>query len=218
VNEISGRYSVMEPEFYDPAPEAVAGQSSNNKQGRDDQAVDPGTAEIVRREITDQHERSYREYQSLLDRGIARELARIDLPLSLYTQLYWQIDLHNLFHFLELRADSHAQYEIRCYARTMLDMVRRVCPIATEAFDEHVRDAVTFSGREHQVLLELLQGAGEDFSSICSRHGLGKKARERLAEKLGGMGGEEAGTAVPNPAESQGMKQERGTKQEEPRP
>ncbi len=194
VNEISGRYSVMEAEFYEPAPDAVAQQSSNNKQGRDASPIDPETAELVRAEIAEQHDRSYRAYEALLNRGIARELARIDLPLSLYTQLYWQIDLHNLFHFLELRSDQHAQYEIRCYANTMLDIVRRVCPIASEAFDEYVREAVTFSGGEHSVLLELLHGSSESFETLAKRHGLGKKARERLVEKLGNPGGEPGST------------------------
>ncbi len=198
VNEISGRYSVMEAEFYVPDQSAVAGQSSNNKQGREDEPLPTEAAERIIESIEASHRREYGHYEELLEEGVARELARIDLPLSLYTELYWQIDLHNLFHFLELRLDPHAQYEIRAYAETILDVVRRVCPIATDAFNEYVRGAVSFSAQEHEVLIDLIDAHGDhtpdgppaagegwpELESLCERHGLTRKAAERLAEKL----------------------------------
>jgi thymidylate synthase (FAD) len=110
-------------------------------------------------------------------------LARIDLPLSLYTELYWQIDLHNLFHFLELRLDSHAQYEIRAYAETIMDILKRVCPIACEAFAEYIWGSVSFSAQEHAVLLELVSDE-QTITAMCEKHGMTRKAAERLVAKL----------------------------------
>ena len=91
-------------------------------------------------------------YHALLDLGIARELARINLPLSIYTEFYWEIDLHNLFHFLQLRLDHHAQREIREYAEVMLELVRKVCPIATEAFENHRLNGRSFSADEVEAI------------------------------------------------------------------
>ncbi len=158
VNEISGRYSVMSDECYLPDPDHINKQSDDNKQGRVAEAVDEQTAQQVLDLLRDDQKRSYETYQTLLDMGIARELSRIDLPLSLYTEWYWQMDLHNLLHFLKLRLDSHAQYEIRVYAQTILEMVRRVCPIATEAFEEHKLGGVSLSKSELAALKELLAG------------------------------------------------------------
>ena len=90
--------------------------------------------------------------------GIAREISRINLPLSMYTEFYWQIDLHNLFHFLKLRLDAHAQYEIRAYAEVMLEMVSKVCPIATDAFKNLKLGSVTFSQREMEAIKAMLKG------------------------------------------------------------
>lgn len=191
VNEISGRYSVMDPEFYIPDESVVAGQSSDNKQGREEEPLPEELAARIRSEIKAEQDQSYERYQNFLEEGLAREIARIDLPLSLYTQLYWQIDLHNLFHFLELRLDEHAQYEIRAYGEAMMDIVRRVCPIASEAFEEYVRGGVTFSAREYAVLLELTdqvpaegESRADRLAALCEKHGLKKKAAERLIQKL----------------------------------
>jgi thymidylate synthase (FAD) len=158
VNEISGRYSIMTDECYRPDPQHINFQSEDNKQGRKDEPVDPELANQVLSLLEEDQKRIYGNYRKLLDMGIARELARVDLPLSLYTEWYWQMDLHNLFHFLELRLDAHAQYEIRTYAQVILDMVRTVCPIATEAFEEHRRGSVTFSATELTALKAMLDG------------------------------------------------------------
>ena len=158
MNEISGRYSVMKDECYIPAPENIAMQSEDNKQGRASEPVDAATAEGIRALMKEDTDRAFASYHKLLDMGIAREISRIDLPLSLYTEFYWEIDLHNLFHFLKLRLDGHAQYEIRQYGIVMLEIVRRVCPIATEAFENHKLNGRSFSGREVEAIKAMLEG------------------------------------------------------------
>lgn len=158
MNEISGRYSVMKDECYIPDASKIALQSEDNKQGRKNEAVDAGTALKVQELMRKDHERVFGTYNELLDMGIAREISRIDLPLGLYTEFYWQMDLHNLFHFLKLRLDGHAQYEIREYAKVILELVRAVCPIATEAFENHRMDGVSLSGKEKEAVKAVLEG------------------------------------------------------------
>jgi thymidylate synthase (FAD) len=158
VNEISGRYSVMANEAYIPDMEHINFQSDDNKQGRSDEPVDQKTREQVASILKADQERAFAAYHEMLDLGIARELARIDLPLSLYTQWYWQMDLHNLFHFLKLRLDNHAQYEIRVYAEAILEIIRTVCPMACEAFEQLILHAERFSSREIEAIKTMIQG------------------------------------------------------------
>ncbi|MFZ2913083.1 MAG: FAD-dependent thymidylate synthase, partial [Rectinemataceae bacterium] len=148
VNEVSGRYSVMKDEFYVPAPGDLAAQSEDNKQGRASEAMGEASAGKVRELLEQGQREAYGEYSDLLDTGLAREIARINLPLSLYTEWYWQIDLHNLFRFLSLRLDPHAQKEIRLYAAVLLDAARAVAPSATASFERHLLSGVRFSGTE----------------------------------------------------------------------
>ena len=157
LNEISGRYSVMRDEFYVPAPENVCAQSDSNKQGRAE-ALPLEEALAVIAGLEREQRETYANYEKLLERGVARELARVNLPNSLYTEWYWQIDLHNLFHFLRLRMDAHAQYEIRVYAEAMATCARAVAPLAYEAFEEYVLGAVSFSRAECQALAAMLGG------------------------------------------------------------
>ncbi len=178
LNEVSGRYSVMKDEFHVPAPEDLAAQSADNKQGRREEPLSPEEAGRIRQEMEEVQRRAYEHYQGLLDRGLARELARINLPLGLYTEWYWQIDLHNLFHFLALRLDPHAQKEIRLYGEVMFDMVRRVCPLASEAFEEFGLGGVSFSRREFRALQAMLAGGAPEEA------GLSGKELERFREKL----------------------------------
>jgi thymidylate synthase (FAD) len=161
VNEISGRYSVMAEEFYLPSEDDIRFQSRDNKQGRSDDEVPPEIRKRVLEILTSGQQESYERYSELVEEGIARELARIHLPLSLYTEWYWQIDLHNFFHFLRLRLDPHAQLEIREYAKVMLTMARAVAPLATEAFETHVLQSVRLSGEEAAWLREKLEGETE---------------------------------------------------------
>ena len=175
LNEISGRYSVMADEFYVPALEDVSEQSVDNKQGRKDDAMAPEKATSVRNAIEAVHEAAYTDYTRLLEEGTARELARVVLPLSLYTEWYWQIDLHNLFRFIRLRLDPHAQREIRAYAAVMKDLAAKVCPMAFESFERHLSGGVHFSDEELGALRSLLDG---------KEHGLKGKAAQRFETKL----------------------------------
>ncbi len=182
LNEISGRYSVMRDEFYLPEAREVRRQSVVNKQGRSDGEVpaplQQKTLELLQTGQAD----AYAGYQELLDEDVARELARINLPLSLYTEMYWQIDLHNLFHFLRLRLDVHAQAEIRVYAEVMAELARTVAPLAYEAFEEHLLYAKTFSRSELELLLGALDREGLEKSLATS--GLRKTRQQELLNKL----------------------------------
>lgn len=148
MNEISGRYSVMEDEAYLPALENINAQSEDNKQARSQEPLDEKLQREVATILAEDQKRAFETYHKLLDLGIARELARINLPLSLYTEIYWQMDLHNLFHFIKLRLDPHAQYEIRVYAEVILSIIKSVCPIACEAFENYVLNAKRFNAKE----------------------------------------------------------------------
>ncbi|MBO7640048.1 MAG: FAD-dependent thymidylate synthase [Treponema sp.] len=158
MNEVSGRYSIMKDEFYVPENSCIATQSKDNKQGRNSDALPEEEAQEYRDAFTKGQENAYSEYSKMIEKGLAREIARINLPLSLYTEFYWQMDLHNLFHFLKLRLDSHAQYEIREYAKVMLEMVRKVCPLATASFENDINGSVSFTKEEMEALRQVLDG------------------------------------------------------------
>jgi thymidylate synthase (FAD) len=158
LNEISGRYSIMKEEFYLPPADQMRMQSQDNKQGRADETLPREEADRLIQEMgADQHA-LYEHYEQMIERGLAREIARANLPLALYTEWYWQIDLHNLFRFLRLRMDAHAQYEIRCYAEAMAVCARAVAPLAYEAFEEHVLNSVRLGREECMALNRLLRG------------------------------------------------------------
>ena len=177
VNEYSARYSVLEDEFYVPAPEHVASQASSNRQGRD-QVLGEEQAAAVQETIGANAERAYADYLALLNQdetgaaidpgraGLARELARIVLPLNTYTEWYWKTDLHNLLHFIALRADPHAQYEIRAYAEVLLDVVRRGAPRTSVAVEHNRLHGAELSGQALAVLRRML--AGEDVTQTDS--------------------------------------------------
>jgi thymidylate synthase (FAD) len=150
VNEYSARYSVVKDRFYRPSLESLRLQSAINRQGGDQQ-VDSLTAEEFTRYL-DSVEAHYRDYEAMLDKGVARELARIGLPLNVYTEWYWKIDLHNLFHFLSLRMDPHAQQEIRDYANVMLALIQPIVPVAAEAFLDYNLHAMRLSRLEIEAL------------------------------------------------------------------
>lgn len=159
LNEYSARYSILKDEFYIPEPSRIAVQSSNNKQGSGE-TLSPEKAEEVRRILMEDAATAYDNYEGLSDPEgeykLARELARINLPVNVYTEWYWKTDLHNLMHFLKLRADSHAQYEIRVYAEALCDLLRIWCPMTYNAFMRYKMNAKSFSGIEMNVLKELL--------------------------------------------------------------
>ena len=185
LNEISGRYSVMKEEFYLPNADDVALQSSDNKQGRSVEKIDPALAEEVRTAFADGQKSSYSDYNLIVNKGIARELARINLPLSIYTEWYWQIDLHNLFHFLKLRLDAHAQKEIRLYAETIFNIAKKVAPRCCESFERHTLNGVRFSGEEMAELRKRLASAeNKETNSSIETQGLSGKNLERFEEKI----------------------------------
>jgi thymidylate synthase (FAD) len=150
VNEYSARYSVVRDRFYHPSAENVRKQSATNRQGGDE-PMDPATAREFLAYLED-IERGYAKYEQFLQKGVAREIARIALPASVYTEWYWKIDLHNLFHFLSLRMDEHAQQEIRDYANAMFELVRPVVPIAAEAFLDYNLGSIHLSRLEAEAL------------------------------------------------------------------
>lgn len=176
INEISGRYSVMENEFYLPPANQIKGQSEDNKQARSLHELPPDIQQKVLEILRRDQGSVYASYEELLNDGIARELARINLPLSLYTQWYWQMDLHNLLHFLELRMDSHAQWEIREYANAIAQITRAVAPLAYDAFERHRLNGRHFSSEEIGVIKGLIAGKENPLTGL---------KRKEFDEKLG---------------------------------
>ncbi|MCC0069952.1 MAG: FAD-dependent thymidylate synthase [Rhodobacteraceae bacterium] len=161
VNEYSARYSILDREFYIPAPEHLAAQSTVNNQGRGE-LLEGAEAARVLDILREDAMRAYDHYEDMLSqegqKGLARELARMNLPANVYTQWYWKIDLHNLFHFLRLRADAHAQYEIRAYAEVMCGIARDWVPLAYAAFEDYRLGGVNLSGKAVEVLKRRLAG------------------------------------------------------------
>ena len=162
VNEYSARYSILDREFYVPAPEHLAAQSSSNRQGRG-AVLEGERSEAALRLLRREASADFDAYDALLDEGaegggLARELARMALPLSTYTQWYWKTDLHNLLHFLRLRADPHAQYEIRAYAEALCDLTKAWVPHAWEAFEDYRLGGAYFSAAGLACLKRMLAG------------------------------------------------------------
>jgi thymidylate synthase (FAD) len=183
LNEISGRYSVMKDEFYVPSPEAVSYQSDDNKQGRSTEEVSDEVRQRALENLEAGQKQAYSDYEALLEEGLARELARINLPLSLYTEWYWTIDLHNLFHFLQLRLDAHAQMEIRVYAEALLEITRKVAPVATESFENNMLGGVRFNKQEIDALRKVAEAHPATVEAALGTH-LSSKPKERFWAKL----------------------------------
>ena len=161
VNEYSARYSILDREFYIPEPDALAAQSVVNNQGRGE-ALSGDEAARVLEYLKGDAARCYDHYEEMIgqdgQQGLARELARMNLPANIYTQWYWKVDLHNLFHFLRLRADSHAQYEIRVYADAICELVKDWVPAAYGAFEDYRMGGATLSGKALDCLRRMLGG------------------------------------------------------------
>jgi thymidylate synthase (FAD) len=169
VNEYSARYSILDREFYIPAPDALAAQSTTNNQGRG-AALEGEEADRVLRLLRDDAMRCYDHYEEMISgegqQGLARELARMNLPANIYTQWYWKTDLHNLLHFLRLRADAHAQYEIRVYAEAICKIVTDWVPAAYKAFADYRMGGVTLSATALDCVRRML--AGEEVTQDTS--------------------------------------------------
>ena len=161
VNEYSARYSILDREFYIPAPEHINAQSVVNNQGRG-KVLEGEEAQRVLEILKADSTRCYDNYEAMISQdgqdGLARELARMNLPANVYTQWYWKVDLHNLFHFLRLRADAHAQYEIRVYAELMCDLVKDWVPFAYSAFEDYRMGGANLSGKGVECVRRMLKG------------------------------------------------------------
>ena len=192
LNEYSGRYSVMSNEFYLPEGDYLAKQSTTNSQGRGEVLEQQG---LLQFEFNRIYDGASMAYQVLLEHDLSREVARALLPVANYTECIWKIDLHNFFHFVKLRSDSHAQREIRDYADAMYELVKPNFPLCCEAFEDYIQGATTFSKQEMGVIRELLEYADtkaalagmsvKDVGVLESK--LGKRETKEFLEKIGEM-------------------------------
>ena len=177
LNEYSGRYSVMSDDFYFPKGKELKPQSTTNKQGREESELrNPGEIEY---EIYRIFDGASTAYKNLIGWDLSRELARIVLPVSNYTEVIWKIDLHNFFHFYHLRSDSHAQDEIRHFSDAMWKLVEPKFPLCCEAFEDYVVNAKTFSQKEMRIIKDNLNG-----SWVMSKYGLSERESKEFLEKL----------------------------------
>ena len=178
LNEYSGRYSVMSNEYYLPQADYLQKQSTTNNQGRNEVLPNKGSLHF---EFNRVYDTAQITYENLLEEDLARELSRIVLPVANYTECIWKIDLHNFFHFIRLRSDSHAQREIRDYSDAMYELVKPKFPLCCEAFEDYVRDAVTFSKHEMELIREAIwDGRG----GLQESEHLGKRETKEFLEKL----------------------------------
>jgi thymidylate synthase (FAD) len=191
VNEYSGRYSLVPMLFYTPPTEQLQTQSRRNNQGRSGQSVDEGLYTQAARRWEESRKVASESYEWMTGHDIARELARIDLPLSTYTQWYWKIDLHNLLHFLTLRVDAHAQWEIQEFGRIMAGVLKRVAPLSYEAWIDYDVCGAHVSRAELDALRALVKVEGEDLAAsgrldkaALAEHGLANREIEELLGKL----------------------------------
>jgi len=191
LNEYSGRYSVMSDEYYLPQGDYLQKQSSTNNQGRDEVHPNKGALQF---EFNRVYDNANIAYHNLLEEDIAREIARAVLPVANYTEVIWKIDLHNFFHVIKLRADSHAQREIQDYANAMYELVKPHFPLCCEAFEDYVKNSITFSRQEMDVIRKLLEYAdtkcalaGMSIKDGTLERKLGKRERTEFLEKIGEM-------------------------------
>jgi len=192
VNEYSARYSILDKEFYLPDKENLAAQSINNRQGRGD-LIDGEQANDILKILKEDAEKNYNDYETILNerhdgtivneskKGLARELARMNLTLNTYTQWYWKTDLLNLLNFLSLRSDDHAQYEIRAYADVMIDCLKKWVPITYEAFMDYRVGGIELSSKGRLVISKMIKGESCDFENSK----LSKREWNELMESFG---------------------------------
>ncbi|MDZ7332012.1 MAG: FAD-dependent thymidylate synthase [candidate division KSB1 bacterium] len=187
VNEYSLRYSQARDEFYFPAPEMIRRQSTTNRQGRSEESIPEELQQQVLETMRKHIEQLWQDYERFQQMDIARELARIQLPVSLYTEWYWKIDLHNLLHFLKLRLDPAAQYEIQVYARAIAEIVKIAVPLTWEAFEDYVLEARSFSRQELALVRQVLDqiASSINWESLAENRGLTKREIQEFIEKIG---------------------------------
>lgn len=188
LNEMSARYSVLPQEFYYPTEDSVRAQSKTNKQGREEE-LDPTVVHSYLAEMQRVCQDAYTTYESFTEQDIARELARCALPVNIYTKKVWRQDLHNLFHFLRLRMDSHAQWEIQQYAKAISTIVKEWVPVAYKAFEDYRLNAVSFSAQEITAIRDLLDLHAIEPSSVLEclhmdTPTLSKREEQEFLDKL----------------------------------
>lgn len=169
-NEISGRYSKLESNFFIPEESRIFGQGVLNKQGSEkplEEEIQKQSVELIQKSVND----SAKAYEALLESGVSREISRVVLPTSIYTEFYWSMNLRNIFNFLSQRLDEHAQIEIREYAKVIYEIVKEWVPIALSAFEDYNLNATTFSAQEIEILRSVLQShiMAETFSSAINK-------------------------------------------------
>jgi len=180
LNEISGRYSIIKDEFYVPDESRMLKQSSDNKQGSSLDLIDNPADHIE--QMQNEHSFLYANYEDYLESGMAKELARINLPLSTYTEWHWTIDAHNLFHFLKLRLDPHAQYEVRVFAQAKYDLIKPIVPYACESFERHILNGKKFSQDEMEIIRTFLNT--DTIEEILETKGWKKSKIQEFLNKL----------------------------------
>lgn len=158
VNEVSGRYSEVKDECYLPEANKITAQSKDNKQGSSDEVI--ANVDTILDLMRDDQKNAFLNYDVYLQNGVSKERARINLPLSTYTEWYWKVDLHNLMHFLRLRLDSHAQYEIRVFGEAIANLIKPIVPLAWEAFEDYKLNAMTLSALEVKALAQFIRNQG----------------------------------------------------------
>ena len=201
INEYSLRYSEARDEFYIPEKGDIHFQSKFNVQGRDTTEAPENLKDKVVAYFKEMSDRSFEMYSELNEAGIARELARAILPVNIYTEWYWKNDLHNIFHFLHLRMDSHAQYEIRVYANAMAKLVKSIAPIAYEAFEDYVVNGMRFSKLEKGMFSKRIpENALEDilediaYKIVTTLHRNKPRSKDELFELYQRNGGNDSQT------------------------
>ena len=188
VNEYSARYSEMKPEYYVPSQENIQVQSKYNKQGREGNFTEDTSKNIVDT-IKKNSQETFNIYSQLLEpkeenKTLAKEIARVVLPVNFYTEFYWKIDLHNLLHFLNLRTHTHAQYEIRVYAKQILDIVKLWVPITHEAFLDYIIDSVTLNNKQITVIKDIINNKIDIHNIDNTEYGLSKAELRTVINKL----------------------------------
>ena len=177
LNEYSGRYSSMSNEYYLPEADYLQKQSKKNNQGREENHPSTG---LLHYEFNRVYDNAHIAYENLLEEDLARELSRVVLPVANYTECIWKIDLHNFFHVVHLRADSHAQREIQDYANAMYELVKPHFPLCCEAFEDYTVNGETFSKQEMEIIKDNLNG-----SWVMSKYGLSERESKEFLEKIG---------------------------------
>jgi thymidylate synthase (FAD) len=182
LNEYSGRYSEMPNECYTPVRDRLQTQDLVNKQGSTEKVV--GESMVIQKMMQHEHEQAFKNYDSYLETGLAKELARLNLPLATYTQWYWKMDLHNLFHFLGLRMHPHAQWEMQQFANAIFELIKPIVPMSCEAFEDYRLNARYFSAQEMDLIRKFINGNQPNVDYMIRNNGFSKQEEDEFRKKI----------------------------------